>query len=282
MHRRDSLTLAARSLALAAMGLVACAGAATEPPAGAMPGGEPGATLVDASEAPARDGGDAAADAPADAPRLGCGPFAGARDRFVCAADGTSRGRCPDGVSREEEPCPRGCLRAPSGKDAVCMGTTAAWACAGTAATERAQNGDYILTAFGCWLDAAGGKHGDVGDNCVPSCLGDLRRLGLCAAADTGRACEEKLTWFVADAGRFGCGARVRVENPANGKAVVAVAIDLGPACSVERTVQAAVLDASGRVNRELFGTDRGVVDRSLVHVIEVDATTPLGPASGR
>jgi hypothetical protein len=261
------------------VGLLACAGAATEPPAGAaVPSAAP--PVVDAGDELTPDA--ATADDAADARRLGCGPFASARDRFVCAGDGTSRGRCPDGVSREEEACPRGCLRAPSGKDAVCMGPTTTWACSGTAATEKAQNGDYIVTAFGCWLDAAGGKHGDVGDNCVPSCLADLRRLGLCAAADTGRACEEKLTWFVADSGRFGCGARVRVENPANGKAVVAVAIDLGPACSVERTVQAAVLDASGRVNRELFGTDRGVVDRSLVHVIEVDATTPLGPASGR
>ena len=271
MRRR--VTPAARSLALAAAGLLACAGA-TEPPAGAA---------APTAEPPGVDAGDpGAGDATPDARKLGCGTFAGAKDRFVCAPDGTSRGRCPDGVSREEEACTRGCLRTPSGKDAVCMGTTTTWTCSGTAATEKAQNGDYFLTAFGCWVDAAGGKHGDAGDNCVPGCLGDLRRLGLCAAADTGRACEEKLTWFVADAGRFGCGARLRVENPANGAAVVAVAIDVGPACSVERTVQAAVLDASGRVNRELFGADRGVVDRSLVHVIEVDPSTPLGPAAGR
>ena len=284
MRRRERLTWTARSVAPLAIGLVACASAAADPPVGPGPAAaDAGAALVDAGEVPGSEPGamDAAVDAAVDA-RAGCGPFASARDRFVCAGNGTSRGKCPDGVSRQEEACPRGCLRAPSGKDAVCMGTTTTWSCTGSAATEKAQSGDYIVTAFGCWVDAAGGKHGDAGDNCVPSCLGDLRRLGLCAATDAGRTCEEKLTWFVADAGRFGCGARVRVENPANGKAVVAVSIDLGPACSVERVAQGAVLDASGRVSRELFGSDRGVVDRSLVHVIEVDASTPLGPAGPR
>lgn len=284
--RRSRTSRAALGLVALTGALVACAGASPEPPAGAQVPIAPDAgenPPQDAGENPLQDAGgkDArAADTGPDARPLGCGPFAAARDRFVCASDGTSRGKCPDGVTREEEGCPRGCLRAAAGKDALCMGTTTPWACTGTAGTEKAQNGDYVVTAFGCWVDAAGGKHGDAGDNCVPGCLTDLRRLGLCAAADTGRACEEKLTWFVADAGRFGCGARVRVKNPANGKEVVAVAIDQGPACSIERTVQRAVLDASGRVNRELFGADRGVVDRSLVHVVEVDATTPLGPVA--
>jgi hypothetical protein len=68
------------------------------------------------------------------------------------------------------------------------------------------------------------------------------------------------------------------VTNPANGRAVIAVALDVGPSCAVESTVQKAVLDASGRVNRELFSADQGLVDRALVHVVEVDPSTPLGP----
>ncbi len=250
---------------------------AVDPPS-ASGSSEPGA-----DSAPPADAG-RPSDAAPDARPKGCGAFLAARDAFACAKDGMSRGKCPDGVTLTEETCARGCLRAlakdagaDAGKDAVCMGTTTPWSCTGTFSTERALNGDYYLTAFGCWVDTAGGKHGDTGDNCVPSCLADLKRLGLCAGADTGRACEERLSWFVADAGRFGCGARVRVQNPANGKSVVAVAIDSGPACSIERTAQKAVLDASGRVNRELFGVDHGVVDRALVHVVEVDSTTPLG-----
>lgn len=141
-----------------------------------------------------------------------------------------------------------------------------------------AADGDYDITAFGCWVDAQGVKHGDPGDNCVPSCLTQLRAAGLCPPGESGKACEERITWFTAYAARFGCGARLRIENPKNGKAVIAVAIDQGPACSVEARVSKAALDASGRVNRHLFGADQGIVDKSLVHVVEVDRTTPLGP----
>jgi hypothetical protein len=72
--------------------------------------------------------------------------------------------------------------------------------------------------------------------------------------------------------------ARLRLTNPANGKSVVAVALDFGPSCSVESRVSKAVLDASGRVDDYLFGGPRGAGDRALVHVVEVDESTPLGP----
>jgi len=70
----------------------------------------------------------------------------------------------------------------------------------------------------------------------------------------------------------------LRITNPTNGKSVVGVVLDYGPGCSVERSVSKAVLDTSGRIDRELFGSDQGASDRSLVHVIEVDPSTPLGP----
>jgi len=158
------------------------------------------------------------------------------------------------------------------------MGTTTTWSCPGSYGTKKAENGDYYLTAFGCWVDAAGTAHGDSGDNCIPSCLAQAKAAGLCNTGDTGKQCEQRVTWYTADAARFGCLARVRITNPANGKSVVAVALDYGPSCSrVEDTVSKAVLDASGRVDRALFGADQGVSDRSLVHVVEVDPSTPLG-----
>lgn len=153
------------------------------------------------------------------------------------------------------------------------------WSCTGSYGTTKASDGDYFVTAFGCWKDAAGVAHGDSGDNCIPTCLAQAKSAGLCLPGDTGKQCEERVTWFTADAARFGCLARLKVTNPANGKSVIAVALDFGPSCSaVESKVKKAVLDASGRVDRQLFGSDQGVLDRSLVHVTEVPASTPLGP----
>jgi hypothetical protein len=87
------------------------------------------------------------------------------------------------------------------------------------------------------------------------------------------------VTWYTADAGRFGCLQRLRVTNPATGQAVIAVALDFGPACSGEAKVQHAVLDSSGAIDDYLFGGAEGSSDKALVHVVEVDAATPLGPA---
>jgi hypothetical protein len=46
----------------------------------------------------------------------------------------------------------------------------------------------------------------------------------------------------------------------------------------VEQNVSKAILDASSRVGMELFGTTLGWSDKELVHVVEVDKSTPLGP----
>ena len=157
-------------------------------------------------------------------------------------------------------------------------GGSVTWSCPGSWGTTQASDGKYFLTAFGCWIDASGAAHGDSGDNCLPSCLSEAKSEGLCASGDTGKACEQRVTWFVADAGRFGCGARVKVTNPSNGKSVVAVALDYGPACWVERNVHEGVLDASGRVDRYLFGSDMGAADHAAVQVEVVSKSTPLGP----
>jgi hypothetical protein len=212
-----------------------------------------------------------------DGALAGCGEFSGDAV-YTCSKDGSARGKCEADASPLVEACPRGCLRSPPGQDAVCMGTTATLDCTGSYGKTKAANGDYYITAFGCWLDAAGVEHTDPGDNCIPSCLAQAKAAGLCDPNGTGKDCEEKITWYTADAARFGCLARLRVTDPATGKAVIAVALDFGPSCTVESGVSKAVLDTSGRIDRYLFGADQGATDRTLVHAVEVDPSTPLGP----
>lgn len=262
------------------LALGGCAGVAGSPDASGVddagPAEDAGASDAGASDAGALDAGalDAGSDAGMEDAGVPCGSVSAA---WTCTADGATRQRCAQS-QLESEACARGCLRPPPGTEAQCLGTSYTVSCPGSYGTEKSTAGDYYVTAFGCWVDAQGTVHTDPGDNCIPSCLSQAKAAGLCDAADTGPQCEERLTWFTADGARFGCLARLRITNPANGKSVVAVALDYGPACSLERSVSFPILDASGRVDRYLFGSDQGAVDRALVHVVEVDATTPLGP----
>jgi hypothetical protein len=196
---------------------------------------------------------------------------------YTCTADGTGRQRCESGQLVSES-CDQGCLREPSGTDAQCLGGSYTLVCGGSYGTQKSTTGNYYLTAFGCWKDASGTIHTDSGDNCIPTCLSQARSSGLCSAGASGPSCEESVTWYTADAARFGCLARLKITNPANGKSVIAVALDYGPSCTVEHSVSSPVLDASGRIDRYLFGADQGAVDRAKVHVVEVDSSTPLGP----
>jgi uncharacterized protein YraI len=196
---------------------------------------------------------------------------------YNCSPDGNERGMCSNG-SPIVESCARGCLRTSSND--VCLGAPGddTLSCGGSWGTHKATDGDYYMTAFGCWVDASGGVHTDPGDNCVPSCLSQAKAAGLCNSGGSGAACEEAVTWYTADGGRFGCLTRLRITNPANGKSVIGVVLDFGPACHVERSAGKEVLDSSGRINRYLFGADNGWSDRASVHVVEVDSSTPLGP----
>jgi len=201
-----------------------------------------------------------------------------AESGWTCSADGARRSRCVGG-QEQEELCTRGCLKPPpAGSEAACLTSTNTSTCTASWGTTKSTSGDYFVTAFGCWVDSGGVVHTDSGDNCIPTCLSQARSSGLCQASDTGPQCEERVTWYTADAARFGCLARVRITNPATGKSVIAVALDYGPSCTVENGVSFPVLDASGRIDRLLFGSDQGSTDRSLVHVVEVDSSTPLGP----
>ncbi len=202
-----------------------------------------------------------------------CGKYAA--DNYQCSPDGGSRGIC-DAGSVKLESCANGCLIKDSADD-VCMGTTTSWSCNGTWGTTKAQNGNYYATSFGCWKDANGNSHSDPGDNCIPACLSKAKSSGLCAGM-TGPQCEESVKWFAADAGRFGCLSRLKVTNPKNGKSLIVTALDYGPHCSVENQVDHAALDLSYPSTTYLFGDQQGIVDKSSVHVVEVDPATPLGP----
>jgi hypothetical protein len=195
---------------------------------------------------------------------------------FTCTGDGDARFECTSS-GPVQEACPNGCLREPAGQDSTCMGTTSNWSCTGAYGTTPVDDGNYYLTEFGCWVDDAG-THTDPDDNCIPSCLAKAQAAGLCDPGGAGPDCEEKLSWYTADGARFGCLQRLRVTNPATGKAVIAIALDYGPGCTGENDVQHAVLDASGLVNDYLFGSAQGRSDMALVHVVEVDDSTPLGP----
>lgn len=214
--------------------------------------------------------GDAGSDA-------GCGEFAGDTTP-TCSGDGNSLGVCTSGAA-DVTPCPNGCLHEPPPQASICMGTSPTnFSCPGSYGTVPVDDGNYYLTEFGCYVDANGTVHTDPDDNCIPSCLSQAIQAGLCPAGSQGPDCEEKIDWYTADGARFGCLARLRVTNPANGKAVIALALDFGPGCSGENKVNHAVLDASGMVDDYLFGGPEGSSDMATVHVVQVDDSYPLGP----
>ena len=160
------------------------------------------------------------------------------------------------------------------------------WTCTGTTGHGANPTGSYYVTSFGCWTDAAGQTHGDGDDNCIPYCQSGAAAQGrgeayqaLCGGL-SGRACEEAVNWYVADSDRFGCMTRLRVTNPANGKAVIAVVLDKGPSCTIERRVDYWVLDASYRVTDYLFGGPMAATERGEVTVEVVADDTPLGPVT--
>lgn len=210
-------------------------------------------------------------------PEAGCGEFAGDTTP-TCSGDGDSLGVCSNGTANATA-CPNGCLHEPAPQPSICMGTSPTnFSCTGSYGTVAVDDGNYYLTSFGCYVDANGNVQTDPGDNCIPSCLSKAIQAGLCPPGSSGPSCEEAINWFTADGARFGCLARLRVTNPANGKAVIAVALDYGPGCSGENGVNHAVLDASGRIDDYLFGGPEGASDRATVHVVQVDDSYALGP----
>ena len=151
--------------------------------------------------------------------------------------------------------------------------------CSGSFSHTPSSDGTYYATDFGCYKDSSGHAHQDPGDNCIPSCLAKAQ-ASVCANM-SGPACEESLSWYSADAARFGCMAHVKVTSMSSGKSVVVVALDNGPACSVENSANHAVIDLSFPAVQYLFGGEVGWSDHATVLAEVVDASTPLGPSQG-
>ncbi len=79
---------------------------------------------------------------------------------------------------------------------------------------------------------------------------------------------------------RWGCGAKLRVTNPATGACAVVEVKDAGPASWVEDSAGGPVLDASTQVCRDLFASSScGWSDARVIEVVEVPSSTPTGPA---
>lgn len=150
--------------------------------------------------------------------------------------------------------------------------------CTGLYATVRTSDNTYGASSMGCWTDENGDPKESANADCVPGCLAEVRSAGLCTALETGKVCEQQVTWFVSGAGRYACLSRVRVKNPATGSAVVAVVLDYGPNCSVERRSPQPLFGVSGRVAFQLFGSETVDPATSRVEVSEVPSTTSLGP----
>jgi hypothetical protein len=154
------------------------------------------------------------------------------------------------------------------------------WSCNGLTSSKKPTDGRYYITSFGCWTDRYGNDRGDGADNCHPSCEAEAR--DLCGNGVGWDDCERKIRWFTADADRFGCGAKLKVTNPTNGKSVIVAAIDRGPNCSVEKKVQHAVLDLSYEASIYLYGEEKSAKEKAAVVVESVGASTTLGPVSGK
>ncbi len=155
----------------------------------------------------------------------------------------------------------------------------ATMSCPGPYAESKSADGIYGVVSFGCFTDENGETRGGHPlDTCVPGCFAEARNRDLCDPLRSGKLCEERVTWFVAGAGRFGCLTRVRVKNVASSTAVIAVVLDYGPNCALERRAAHPLLAASGRVVAQLFGSSDRPLASERVEVTEVDPSTPLGP----
>ena len=155
--------------------------------------------------------------------------------------------------------------------------TDGPWSCGGLTGTTTNPERNYFTTSFGCWIDDDGNHRGDPSDNCIPAC--SLASIGC--SGKTGPACERELKWFAADTDRFGCGTKLLVTNPDNGKSAVLMAIDRGPNCRIEREVDHWVLDMSYPASNYFFGGPTSARERADVDVIVVGDDVPLGPFDG-
>jgi hypothetical protein len=148
--------------------------------------------------------------------------------------------------------------------------------CSGLFDTHPNPTGSYYATDFGC---SSNPSFTDPGDTCgSASCIQSGFSEGVCDSSQSNAECQRTVNWYSVGGAIFGCGARLQVTNPANGKSVVVMVLDNGPSCTVENDANFWVLDVSYPTIMYLFGSQEGWSDHALISAVQVDSSTPLGP----
>ena len=151
--------------------------------------------------------------------------------------------------------------------------------CSGLYNKKPSPTGAYYATDFGC---SSNPYFTDPGDTCgSASCIQSAYDEGVCSGGQSNADCQRAVNWYSVGGASYGCGARLQVTNPANGKSVVVMVLDNGPSCTVENDANFWVLDVSYPTIQYLFGSEEGWGDHALIHAEVVGSSTPLGPTSG-
>jgi hypothetical protein len=151
--------------------------------------------------------------------------------------------------------------------------------CSGVFNTNPSPTGAYYATDFGC---SSSPYFTDPGDTCgSASCIQSAYDEGVCSSGQSNADCQRAVNWYSVGGASYGCGARLQVTNPANGKSVVVMVLDNGPSCTVENDANFWVLDVSYPTIQYLFGSEEGWGDHALVNAVVVGSSTPLGPTGG-
>lgn len=139
-------------------------------------------------------------------------------------------------------------------------------------------NGFYRRTSFGC----NNGFPKDPYDNCIPACpkLSSVEKASSTPPTPSGTVSlsgldgpgyESAIEWYSANADEYGCNKKIKVTNPENGKAVIVIAIDRGPSCSV--------MSSGLKFDISQVGS-RAIDSPDIVKVETVPDDTPLGPVT--
>ena len=152
--------------------------------------------------------------------------------------------------------------------------------CSGLYNTNPSPTGSYYATDFGC---SSNPYFTDPGDTCgSASCIQSAYDEGVCSSSDSHASCQRKVNWYSIGGASYGCGARLQVTNPSNGKSVIVIVLDNGPSCTFENDANFWVLDVSYPTIMVLFGSKRGSGDHALIQAsVVASSSTPLGPTSG-
>ncbi len=155
-------------------------------------------------------------------------------------------------------------------------------AAAGCISGEIADTGASVSTI----QEGLSGCHGHASSSVPADGRFYLTTFGFTPADDGAMSCGQRTNhgswYYAASRQRFGCGSRIRITNPQNGRCVVAETDDYGPDVCVENAAGRPIIDASPLVGQHLFGTrSAGWSDRFAIEVEQVSDSTPIGPCQG-